>query len=57
MTEPKSYFVNIYPPVNGACGAVYETRALADQLAGKNRLARKEIAVVPGEGIEREKSE
>lgn len=56
MSEPfsKVYFVNIYPPVVGACGAVYETRELADQMAGKGRLACKEIYVLPGEGIERE---
>jgi len=56
MSEPESkvYFVNIYSPVNGACGAVYATRDLADRLAGKGRLACKEIYVLPGEGIERE---
>lgn len=56
MTEPTSkvYFVNIYTPVNGACGSVYESRELADQMAGKGRLACKEIYVRDGEGIERE---
>lgn len=55
MSDPESkvYFVNIYPPMVGACGAVYETRELADQMAGRNRLACKEIYVQPGEGIER----
>ncbi|WP_375413072.1 hypothetical protein [uncultured Bradyrhizobium sp.] len=56
MTEPSSkvYFVNIYSPLIGACGSVYENRELADQMAGKNRLACKEIYVRPGEGIARE---
>jgi hypothetical protein len=54
MTEPqsKTYWVNIYRGVAGSAGAVYETRELADQMAGRNRVACKEIYVMPGEGLE-----
>lgn len=57
MTEPVSqvYYVNIYGrPLVGAAGAVYITRSLADQMAGRDRIACKEIYAYPGEGIERE---
>jgi hypothetical protein len=43
-------YVNIYPPINGSCGAVYKTRALADQWAGKMRIACVEVEYKPGEG-------
>jgi hypothetical protein len=36
-------FVNIYRPLNGACGSVYTTRELADQWAGRGRLACVEV--------------
>jgi hypothetical protein len=55
MTEPqsKTYWVNIYRGVAGSAGTAYETRALADQMAGRDRIACKEIYVRPGEGLER----
>lgn len=57
MTDPESkvYYVNIYPGLAGACGAVYATRKLADQMAGRDRTACKEIYVRPGEGLEKPK--
>jgi hypothetical protein len=35
----RTYYANIYPPVIGSCGSVYATRELADQFAGRDRLA------------------
>jgi hypothetical protein len=55
MSEPESkvYFVNIYEPgIIGASGSVYKTRELADQMAGRGRVACKEIYVAPGEGLQ-----
>lgn len=50
--EPFKVFVNIYwPPLIGAMGAVYHSRELADQMAGRNRIACKEVKIEPGEGI------
>lgn len=46
--EPSSYSVNVYRPLMGACGSVYTSRELADQLAGRDRLACVEIKVGVG---------
>ncbi len=35
----QTYYANIYPPVIGSCGHVYATRQLADQMAGRDRIA------------------
>lgn len=45
-------FVNIYPPMVGACGSAYKTRELADQFAGSSRIACIEIEYSPGDGID-----
>lgn len=45
-------FVNIYPPLIGACGSAYKTRVLADQFAGSSRIACIEIEYSAGEGID-----
>ncbi|MES2602120.1 MAG: hypothetical protein V4602_15060 [Pseudomonadota bacterium] len=52
MTEKKTYYVNIYRGLAGACGSVYETRELADQMAGQGRIACKEVEIAPGEGLQ-----
>ena len=55
MTElprPRPYYVNIYRGLAGACGSVYETRSMADQMAGNGRIACKLIHVVAGDGLE-----
>lgn len=33
------YFANIYRPMIGACGHVYASEELADQMAGRDRIA------------------
>jgi hypothetical protein len=38
MTK-RTYFANLYPPLIGSCGHVYASRYLADQMAGRDRLA------------------
>ena len=55
ISEPqsKAYWVNIYRGVAGSAGSAYETRELADQMAGRGRIACKEIYVMPGEGLEK----
>jgi hypothetical protein len=35
----RTYFANLYKPVIGSCGHVYASRQLADQMAGRDRLA------------------
>lgn len=42
---PTTVFINIYRPFAGACGSVYSSRALADQMAGRDRLACIEVSV------------
>jgi|GEM_PF-2872848 len=32
-------WVNVYRPLMGACGTVWATRELADQMAARNRIA------------------
>jgi hypothetical protein len=49
--EPKTAFVNIYPPLVGAVGSAYATREMADQMAGQSRIACVEITYWTGEGI------
>jgi len=44
------YFVNLYRPLMGACGSVYSSRELADQMAGRDRLACLEVKVGVGLG-------
>jgi hypothetical protein len=34
-----TYFANIYRPLIGSCGQVYASRELADQMAGRDRIA------------------
>lgn len=55
MTEPtairKIYYVNIYRGLAGACGSVYESRELADQMKGPGRIACKEVEIEWGEGL------
>ncbi|MGJ4928130.1 hypothetical protein ACQR1I_16635 [Bradyrhizobium sp. HKCCYLS2038] len=41
-------WVNVYRPLNGAMGAVYASRSLADQMAGRDRLACIEIQIPHG---------
>ncbi len=36
-------WANIYRPLNGALGSVYTSRRLADQMAGRDRIACVEI--------------
>lgn len=50
LTCLKRVFVNIYPPLNGACGAAYATRELAEQWAGRSRIACVEVFYEAGEG-------
>lgn len=50
MAEEEFYFVNLYRPLNGACGSVYSTRELADQMAGRDRLRCVEIKMGVGLG-------
>lgn len=50
-TGMRRAFINIYPPLNGACGAAYATQELADQWAGRSRIACIEIFYEPGEGL------
>lgn len=50
--QSKTYWVNIYHGISGSSGSVYETRELADQMAGRGRIACKQIYVMPGEGLE-----
>ena len=46
----KSYWVNVYRPLMGACGSVWETRELADQMATRDRLCCVEVKVGVGLG-------
>lgn len=48
--EATSYWVNVYRPLMGACGSVWATRALADQMAARDRLACVEVRVGVGLG-------
>jgi hypothetical protein len=50
--EVKIYWVNIYRGIAGSCGSVYESREMADQMAGRNRLACKALIASPGDGLE-----
>lgn len=45
-------FLNIYPPLIGACGSAYKTRLVADQMAGRNRIACIEVEYEAGEGLD-----
>ncbi|MCA6114274.1 hypothetical protein J6524_04935 [Bradyrhizobium sp. WSM 1738] len=49
-TDAQTYFVNLYRPLMGACGSVYTSRELADQMAGRDRLACVEVKVGVGLG-------
>ena len=49
--EAKIYWVNIYRGLAGACGSVYESREMADQMAGRNRIACKTLIASPGDGL------
>lgn len=40
-----TYFANIYRPLIGSCGQVYATEELADQMAGRGRIACVEFTV------------
>lgn len=53
MSEPETVWVNIYPPIVGACGSAYKTRELADQFAGRNRIACVEMKYIVGQGVGR----
>jgi hypothetical protein len=48
--EAASYWVNLYRPLMSACGSVYPSRELADQMAGRDRLACVEVKVGVGLG-------
>lgn len=48
--DPEAYYVNLYRPLMGACGSVYTSRGLADQMAGRDRLACVEVKVGVGLG-------
>lgn len=52
LPHPRPYYVNIYRGLAGACGSVYETRAIADQMAGSGRMACKRVEIAAGDGIE-----
>lgn len=43
MKIPSKLFVNVYQPLIGQVGTAYSTRKLADQMAGRFRLACIEI--------------
>lgn len=45
-------WINFYKPFVGACGSVYSSRKLADQMAGRDRLACKEVEITEGEGLD-----
>lgn len=45
-------WVNVYRPLIGASGTAYETRELADQMAGRGRIACVEIKFEAGEGLD-----
>lgn len=47
MTRLRAW-VNVYLPLNGAMGTVYASRALADQMAGRDRLACIKIDIPQG---------
>ncbi|UGA46647.1 hypothetical protein HU230_0011645 [Bradyrhizobium quebecense] len=36
---PETVWVNVYRPLMGACGTVWASRELADQMAARNRIA------------------
>jgi hypothetical protein len=40
-----TFFANIYPPLIGSCGHVYDSRELADQMAARTRLVCVEFIV------------
>lgn len=42
---PAKVWINVYRPAIGACGSVYASRELADQMAGRDRLACIEVSV------------
>lgn len=46
--EAASVWVNVYRPLNGACGSVWATRELADRMAGRDRLDCVEVKVGVG---------
>jgi hypothetical protein len=46
----RTYFANIYPPIIGACGSVYSTLELANQMAGRARIACVEFTFDPDQG-------
>ena len=49
-SEAASYWVNLYRPLMSACGSVYPSRELADQMARRDRLACVEVKVGVGLG-------
>lgn len=48
MTLPQKLFLNVYPPFASQIGTAYPTRALADQMAGRGRLACIEVDLARG---------
>jgi hypothetical protein len=46
----ESYFVNVYRPGRDALGSVFPSRELADQIAGRDRLACVEVKAGVGLG-------
>lgn len=56
MTEAKArvMWVNVYSPVIGSLGSAYGTRGLADQMAGRGRIACVKVKFDDGEGMENE---
>jgi hypothetical protein len=56
----KTYFANLYRPLIGSCGHVYDSRELADQMASRTRLVCVEFTAdvpMPGEQHASDKSE
>lgn len=47
----RTYYANIYLPLIGTCGHVYDSREIADQMAAPERLACVEFtAEIPASG-------
>ena len=42
---PTKIYVNVYRPLAGSIGHAYETRELADQMAGRDRIACVEVEI------------
>lgn len=51
LPQPRTYYVNLYRGLAGSCGSVYETRSIADQMAGASRVACKRVEIAPGDGL------